>query len=185
MPAGPADAVASLRTFPITITLGDTELTLEPRGALAWLEALADEPPNLELIIPGMVQAEDQPVLDDLLLAGKVKLSDLGDAILDSVAVAAGRPWWTALALIRLLCSDARPVLIRATAMADLERLPLGAWCDLVYVELVRNMSQEDRTQFDMTLITPPPGVEINPEELIDELGNSQAFFGMMQQPGR
>lgn len=185
MPAGPADAIASLRTFPIAVSLGGTDLTLEPRPALVWLEALADEPPNLELIIPGMIREQDQPVLDDLLLGGKVTLGDLGDAILDAVAVAAGRPWWTALALIRLLCSDTRPLLIRAVAMVDLTVIPLGAWCDLVYIELVRNMSREDRTQFDTTLMTPPPGVEVDPEELIDEQANSQAFFGMMQNPGR
>lgn len=185
MSAGPADAVASLITFDITVTLADQELTLVASPALSWLVALADDPPDLTAIIPGMLQDEDQPRFDDLLISGRVQLSDVGDAILDAVAAATGRPWWTALGLIRLLCGDARPVLIRATATVDLNKIPLGAWCDLVYAELARNMKEEDRTQFDMALTMPPPGVDVDPAELIDERASEQAFLGMLGLPAR
>jgi hypothetical protein len=87
--------------------------------------------------------------------------------------------------LIRGLQSNNRPLFIRATAGVELERIPLGAWWDLVYADLTRHMAPEDRTKFDMTLATPPPGVEVEPEDLIDEQASSAAFFGMMQQPAR
>ena len=69
--------------------------------------------------------------------------------------------------------------------MVNLEAIPLGAWCDLVYIELARNMKHEDWVQFETGLMTPPPGVDVDPAELIDERASQQAFFGMVNQPGR
>lgn len=185
MPVGPSDPLASLRTFPIIVALGGQEFTLRPHPALTWLEALADEPPDLTLIIPGMLDEADGPRLDDLLINATVDLDDLGEVILEAVGVAAGRPWWSAVGLIRLLRGANRPLLIRATASLDLNRAPLGAWCDLVYAELAQHMDRKEWNQFTVALEMPPPGVDVRPEELIDEQANTRAFMGLMNQPGR
>jgi len=101
--------------------------------------------------------------------------------IRDVVTVVSGHPWWWTFSLLSILWSPEHGTqYLGEMARVDASTCSLGLWLNALYALAVKYMKEEDRTKFDMELDTPPPDVEIDPEDLIDEAASSAAFMSMM-----
>lgn len=175
------DPTAQFQITDVLVELGDQFFVIPGRPAAAWLSILTADQLDGSEIVPGMLEEPDQ--LDDLLLSGVVGGDEVASAIRDVITVASGHPWWWTLGLLSLLRSQEYGVqLLGEMVSVDASTCPLGAWLNALYARVVKYMKQEDRTKFDMELDTPPPDVEIEPEDLIDEAASSASFMSMMGQ---
>lgn len=177
-----ADALAALRIWAIDVDLGGTTLTIPPRSARDWFEAILREDPLP--IVPGLMGDGDQQVVEDLLLAGSVDLEEIVARSRDALQVAAGRPWWQADRLIRSAADQWTIIGGELTRLGvDLEKVSLAAALNTIYVVCVRTMTEEERNSFDIQLRTPPTGVPgLAVEDMYDQQAAESAFLALMAQ---
>lgn len=151
-----ADAAASLRLWAIDVDLAGHTLTIPPRPASAWLEAMLAA--DLTAIVPDMLHPDHDDVVDRLLDDGQVGYDDLVEASKDAVAEAAGRPWWVAYGLVRGAATS-WPTVGGQLVLAgvDLGRVSIAAALDAVYAVITGRMSAQQRASFDASLQRPPP----------------------------
>lgn len=175
------DPTAQFEISDVIVELGGRDFLIPGRPAATWLAILTADQFDGSEIIPGMVADPEQ--LDDLLLGGGVDVDQIVGAIQDVITIASGHPWWWSLGLLSLIRSQEHGTqLLGEMTRLDASTCSLGAWLNTLYAITVKYMKQEDRTKFDMELDTPPPDIEIEPEDLIDEAASSAAFMSMMGQ---
>lgn len=175
-----ADPTAQFEISDIILELGGHEFVIPGQPAATWLSILTSDEPDGSQIL-ALIENGDQ--LDDLLLAGGADVDQIAGAIRDVITVASGHPWWWSLGLLSVLRSQEHGTqLLGEMTRLDASVCSFGAWLNALYAIVVKYMKQEDRTKFDMELDTPPPDIDIQPEDLIDEAASSASFMNMMGQ---
>lgn len=182
MPLG-ADASANFLAFEVTVELAGHRFTVPALPAADWLVILTAEHPDGTQILPGLLSEADQDSFDDLLMAGELDLTELGEAIRDTITVASGHPWWWSMGLLSAISGEGGTQALGEMSRLNAQEVSLCNWLNGLYSLLVRHMKNEDKAQLDTQLDTPPAGVEVDLEDLIDEQASTSAFFGMMRNP--
>ena len=172
-----SDPLASIRSWPIAITLAESEFVIPPQSAAAWLVVLMEERIQTLDLVPGMLRPDDQQEVIDLLAEGRIDLKEINEVCLEVIRSASGRDWWWTMRMLAVL-ADMWPALFGQMADMDLERVPLGAFLDRAYFTCIQHMPEDKRKLFDLELEAVPEGVEVE----LDEDAESRAFLQMMQQ---
>jgi hypothetical protein len=172
-----ADPVASLRAFPITITCGGEHI-IPAHNADVWLERLLVAQIDPYQVFPVLGGLAVVDAVEDALMAGEVTLSDVGDAALDLITLAGGRPWWATVRLlgtVRHAFDRVHGKIILAGVRAT--ELPLAAWLDACYAVTLDMIDPAKITKFTTDLMAPPPGIEVE----LDFDSEEKAFAAAMR----
>lgn len=155
MPELAVEAAASLKVWPVTITVAGQEWRIPPTPATGWLLTLIDG--GWLDIVPGMLDPDSRTAITDQLIDGQLSYQELVATAQDAVTAAAGRPWWTAATLV-VAASRHWPAIGAQllTTGVDLDHISLSAACDVIYHVCTRRMKKEERSRFDRKLLTPP-----------------------------
>jgi hypothetical protein len=169
------DPLASLRLAPVEVVLPHAVAIVPAMTAGQWLEVLSvGSQLWLDDVVPGL--CEDPQVVEDALWDGDVTPDDVGDLALDVVSAAAGRPWWVAMSLIMVAWNNWDALGPELSAAVDADRVPLGAWLDVLLPIIVNHMERSAAQMFLLRLETPPPSAR---EEAVVEIP-ADAFLAMM-----
>lgn len=176
-----SDALAALKIWAFDIDLGEQTFTVPARPAVDWFLAILAEDVPLPLI-PGMMNADAEEQIADMLLAGEITPDDIISRTRELLTDAAGRPWWEADRLVRSSAASWNIIggeLIRLGV--DLGAVSLAAALNAIYVICVRTMDEKERNKFDIDLRMAPIGVEgVQPEEMYDAKAAEAAFAALM-----
>jgi hypothetical protein len=178
-----ADALAALKVWALEVELAGETFVVPPRPAADWFVAILDEDTPLPLI-PGMMDSQAEDIISDLLIDGRVTPEEIITRSRELLTAAAGRPWWEADRLIRSAGAEWHIIGGELTRLSvDLNRVPLAAALNAIYVICVKTMDEKERNKFDIDLRLPPVGVEgVTTEEMYDEQAASAAFAALMGQ---
>jgi hypothetical protein len=178
-----ADVLAALRIWALDVELGGETFVVPARPAAEWFLAILDEDVPLPLI-PGMMGADAEDRITDLLLDGAVTAELIAVRSRELLTAAAGRPWWEADRLIRSSGASWHIIGGELTRLGvDLGKVSLAAALNAIYVVCVRTMDEKERNKFDIDLRLPPIGVEgVAPEEMYDQRAAEAAFTALMGQ---
>lgn len=175
--SGVVDPLASLKSWPLTVTVGDADYRLVPASAAQWLVVLLEDPLDLAQILPGMIHEEDEEGLEEAMMEGRVSEAEIRDACWEIITACSGRDWWWAFNLVRTVSTVWMQVYGRLMAGGlDLEGLPLGAALDVMYAICIERMDREHRNTFDRELSRVPAGVE----QQLDENAEEARFLALM-----
>lgn len=169
------DPLASLNIRTIDAFIGGRRYTVEGRPAADWLEALIGG--TWHEIIPGWLEKRNNDVIARLI-NGDISDDEIDAAIKDVITIASGRPWWWPAQLILGIAADhdqwstVHGQMLLSGQRADL--MPFGAWLDLFYAVVTKNMDTQEKISFIMKSDMPPSGVEI------DEFDEGEAFLSLM-----
>jgi len=170
------DPLASLAPRSVLITLAGRDYVIAARPAIDWLEVLISS--DFNQIVPGWLDEDSEDTILDQLMTGDLSPDELKEVILDTISVAAGRPWWWALRLIRYASDDVhhwsringRLIL----AGVRVKKVSLSAWVDAVYAVHCEGMDEEQYTKLKADMDMPPS------LEYFDEEAEAQNFLSMM-----
>lgn len=172
-----ADPLASLRLFPVEVTLGGYVFEVPALPAIDWLEVLLAEPLDAERIFPGLAGEDVVDQVDRLLVDEVITFDELMDTALDVITAGSGRPWWFTVRL----CATSRAAWDRIggpVSGVDITVRPLGAWLDCAYWAILESIDPRKAGEVSGQLMMPPAGWL--PE--FDEDAESAAFMAMMAQ---
>lgn len=171
------DPLASLEIQDIFVTIGGVEYLMEGRPAADWLTQIVTG--DLISILPGWLDEKAEYAILDKLADGSVTPTELDDATLEALSVAAGRPWWWAVTLIGHATGDihhwSRINGHLMLAGVDARDIPLAAWVDAVYAAYTERIQDNDEyVKFKGQIDTPPTA------DLLDEEEEAEAFLSML-----
>lgn len=156
------DIGASITPAPIVVEFIAGTAVVPALSARQWLAVLLS-PGDLEdclaRIFPGLTT--DPGYVDDLiaddLLAGEIDEDEISMLPLYVVAEAAGRPWWVAMRLVEV-CRGAWHTLgpRMLTCGLDLDRVGLGAWMDVLLVQILEAIPRDQAEMFSLKLTAVP-----------------------------
>lgn len=180
-PAPPSiclDPTFALQPWQIQLVIGRRRILVDAHPASQWVAALIQEDligATLELF------GEDIPTtLTEDLLDGAVTSKQITDAVLDTISLVSGRPWWFTLRLLHTAAQSWDTIggyLAIKGIRADV--MSLQMWCDALLHTILRHVSDEKHTSFLAQLKAPPPGSEV--AEVIDEKREADAFMAYMR----
>jgi len=155
------DPLASMRCWAIGVTLGGQEYTIPAAPAVAWWPVLADLDATVLL---DMIR---DPDLTDRLWQGEIEPSEIGEALIEAVEQASGRPIMASLTIASLAAQHWASIngqLVRDGVRWDV--LPLAAVLDAIHSLLLDRFAdgKNDKTgrlyrdDYLAALETPMPG---------------------------
>ena len=169
-----SDPVWSLRPWPVEIDLGSRVVTIPALPAADWLTHLMGEV-NPDAVFPGLLSADEEELVEDMLYTGVLSLDQLDRIFLDVVSAVGARPWWVTLRLVAQVRANwaviGADMLVRGV---DATRLSLSGWLDVALLTLMRHIRPEDSTMFTLQLEAPPPS---ETAQVQDELEMSPEAF--------
>jgi hypothetical protein len=142
------EPLASMRCWPIEITLGGRTFDVPALPAVDWWPVLTSG--DVGMILDFVESSPDDDLdLDDLLLEGAVTRAEIGEALVDALETTAGRSMHAATVLVSVANMHWATVngalTRRGFRWAD---QPLGAALDAVYAEIVDRMDKEALDKF-------------------------------------
>jgi len=146
----------------VVLALGGQEYEFPAVPAVDWLTILMADDIDLERI-----PLELCPRGIELLTDEAVHPDVLYDALLDVIGQVSGRHWWIALRLIVAVRVNWN-VLGAEMFFRNLDpaRISLSGWLDAMLVIAIKAMEPKDVAMFVSKLELPPPGEELDPEEM-------------------
>lgn len=173
------DPSASLSLFAIEFTLDGETFTVPPHPAVRWLDVLLAN--DLALIAcaepEGLIDAVGAGVVDELLVDGRVDITEFRASLCEVLTTVAGRDWWEAVGLVGAVSAEANWSRVNGTlvrAGVDVGSAPLAAWLDAVMSIVTEHMDEKQLGRFMGHLQTPP--VEVG----IDEDREGSNFLSML-----
>lgn len=169
--------LASVAAAPCIVRLAsNVTVTVPALSAAEWLELLMGEVVDLDLVLPGLLTDDEQEMVNELLLDGKLTLVDLERRALEVVAEVSGRPWWVALRMIQL-ASLRWSILGTGVILTrvDTHAVPLGAWLDTLWHVIFQSLPQDQWTMMS-SMIEALPESEM-PEDPMEALEMSADVF--------
>lgn len=158
------DPVASLRPWPVDVTVAGQEVQIPAYPAADWLSVLMVESLAFDDIL--MTLAPDvAEIVDEALFNESLSFDDYSDLMLNIISTVAGRPWHKALRLIATVHTswDVIGAELEQRGINALQ-ISLGAWLDVALVSLLKHLEEKDIPLFVAQLEAPAPGAE--PEEM-------------------
>lgn len=141
------------------VTISGEVFRLKRSSAYDWIMAYSREPKSLSWIIPGMIQGDVDRIFDQYM-----NLPDVERRWLNTARVAlereSGRTWWRAANLIDKVL-EAWTVVHGSLLLqgCDPSRMPLSAWLDAAYVDIMRRAGEDDVKRLELELNKTPVGV--------------------------
>jgi hypothetical protein len=144
------------------LALRGQEYEIPAVPAVDWLTILMADDIDLERVL-----LELCPRGIELLTDEDVDPEVLYDALLDVVEEVSGRYWWIALRLIVTIRVNWN-VLGAEMFFRNLDpaRMSLSGWLDAMLVIAIKSMEPKDVAMFVSKLELPPPGEELDPEDM-------------------
>lgn len=176
------DLAWSLQPWPVTVSLGPIEATIEPLPAAAWVAALLTDPLDAEDIFPGLASGDVAGLVDEALFDETITVEQLDELVLEIVSTVAARPWYVAVRIIAVAKQiwDTHGLGGRlVTEGVDASRLSLSAWLDAVLYVLAQMVAPKDLAMFYAHLEMPPTGMATTPEPEEMEMSRD-AFMSLM-----
>lgn len=160
------DPIQSLCPFSIIVNVQGWMVEIPALPAVDWLTVLMVEDLDLDNIFPGLLNPEDEGVVDELIMSGELDVDEFQDILLSIVETASARNWWVALRLIEM-ARTSWDVLGGEMALrgVDATRISLAAWLDVVLLIALRNTEPEKARMFCARLEAPPPQIEAEDPE--------------------
>jgi len=154
------DVVASLRPWPIEVTVADTQVVIPAYPAADWLSVLMVDDLRLDDMLLALAP-DVADTIDEALFSGSLSFDDYSDLILNIITTAAGRPWHKALRLITTVQAswDVIGADLEQRGI-DADRCSLSAWLDVALVTLLKHLDEKDIPLFVTRLEAPLPGNE-------------------------
>jgi hypothetical protein len=171
------DPIASLGAFDITISCGG-EHVIPAHNADVWLAVLLEAEIDPYRIFPTLGGFAVVDAVEDAIMAGQITLADVGDAALDLITLAAGRPWWACVRLlgtVRHVFDRVHGKMILAGVRAN--EVSLAAWLDACYSVTLDMIEPSKITKFSTEIMAAPPGYEVE----LDFDNEEKAFAAAMQ----
>lgn len=160
-----SDLVAGLQPWPIEdIWIGDKVYRIPAMTAAQWLWILLEPSVSLFAIVPGLLEPDARDHVEELIIDGNFTHEEIEDLAWEIVSIAAGRPWWTVLYLLVNAKHPSNLETVQgelALHAVDASQMSLASWLSAVYMIFARNMDQQKRQQFDMSLARPLPGLRV------------------------
>lgn len=152
--------IRSLRPTSVVFTWQGREYEIPALPAVDWLEVLMDPNWMAEDIMLALLPNGDR-------LVNELSLDELDNLGLDILEEVSARHWWIADRLIQTLGAAWDTMGAEAVLNhVDPEKLSLAAWLDAMLMLLMRRISSEQAPMFTSRLELPPPGEELDQEEL-------------------
>lgn len=159
------DPTASLRSWPLSVTVAGRDYQLQALTGMQWLEILLEDPIDLSLILPGLLSGDEEEELEDAMLEGRLTEGEIRDSCWEIVGAVAGRDWWWAMNLIQSVAAAWMVIWGRLVVSgAHLDTMPLGAILDAMYAICIERMDKQRKESFDRDLERPPAATELNEE---------------------
>lgn len=143
--------------------------------AVDWLSILMAESFGPEDIFPGLLPDEDRLQVEDLLHTQALAVRDMWDLSLDILTEVSGRPWYVALRLV--LVAKASWDALGGDLAAIRSDASLGAWLDILFTLIVRNIEDSKRNMFLLKLELAPEGWGDKQQEAMEM--SPDAFLAM------
>ena len=162
VPSHTKDPTWSLQPTSVVLALRGQEYEIPAVPAVDWLTILMADDIDLERVL-----LELCPRGIELLTDEDVDPEVLYDALLDVVEEVSGRYWWIALRLIVTIRVNWN-VLGAEMFFRNLDpaRMSLSGWLDAMLVIAIKSMEPKDVAMFVSKLELPPPGEELDPEDM-------------------
>lgn len=174
------DPLAALKCWPITVELGGREFTIPPLPAAEWFLAVLGEKPLP--IVPGLLSPEDEEVVSDLIVFGRVGLQEVVAVSREALELASGWRWWEADRLIRSAGAQWKLLGGELTRYGvDLNVLPLGAVLNALYSMAVKGLNEQKRQALDFQISQPPAELAEEEREALAE----QMFMDLLADAGQ
>lgn len=176
------DPLASLRPVAVIVPIGGRDFTVAAKTAQDWLEILLEDDPKLHEVIPGWCGKDCERWIYRSLMLGTFTMKEWGDSVVAAIGVASGRRWWQAVNLINgMKVPENWSQIFGQLTLRGLnpQQCSLAAWLDATYALCTEGMDKDDRIKFNLTLDTPPAGID--PEEAIDPQEQERAFLALME----
>jgi hypothetical protein len=173
------NGIATLRCWPVTISLAGSTYTIPAKPALVWILAIHSE--SWLSIIPGMLDQSDDR-FDRALDAGLISADECVSAAQNAIAAASGLPWWAAWRLIGVSIEQCGISGSLVLAGIDAESVSLGAYVAAIYRIITKGMDKKELAKIDRTISERPAGIAT--DELYDEQVASDAFMNMARARG-
>lgn len=145
------DPIASMRIWAIEVDLGANVARIPPTCAADWMPCL------MRMDVMGVLDLVEGFSLEESLMDGELTVIQARDAAVKLLESAAGRPAWTALALVSLATRYWGSVgadLMRVSVKFD--QISLGAALDAIYGSLSKGMDEKALQRLNVTLERPP-----------------------------
>jgi hypothetical protein len=141
----------------MVVTCCGQEFTIPALPASDWIQVIWK--PNLlgDDFFPGLLPEPDRLEVERLLHQGQVDWVDVNEAGFEVLTQAAGREFWVALRLCYIAKAN-WDALASEMAGHDSTVMPLGAWLDVLYRNILLAMEESKRQMFLLKLELPPPG---------------------------
>lgn len=176
------DPTVSFEPVPLEVEVAGVVFTIPALPASGWLSILCADRPDGGDIFPGLLDDDQQSLVDDLIFEEKLDYSEIEQLVKEIITVVSGRQWWWTLKILSTLQSEhATEILGEINRYCDSATISLGMWVNSLYALLMRNRDEQDRFKLDSTLDAPPPGVEVEISEA-EQRASERAFFAMMNQ---
>lgn len=143
----------------IPVTFLKRSWLLTNPSAYQWMLAVHADPNDLSRIFPGLIRPRDVPAMSEIVELGE--LEDLErrwrNTARKALGRASGRDWWRAANMIQKAL-DSWTVLNGSLMLAGINsrELPLDSWLDAAYVQMMRNLDDNERTKLEFELNRPP-----------------------------
>lgn len=152
------NGAATLRCWPVNVTVGGTVHRIGPRPALDWVIPVADD--DWFKIVPGMIEFGDSS-LDRALLARTITYRECLTAAHDAVGVAAGMPWWSAARIVSAVVDVPEIAGELILLGVDPTRVSFGAYVQAGYRLLLRDADKKQRQKIERDVTKTPEGMSI------------------------
>jgi hypothetical protein len=173
------NGAATLRCWPVNVTIGGTVHRIGPRPALDWIIPVADE--DWFRIIPGMIEFGDSR-LDRALLSKTITHRECLTAAHDAVGAAAGLPWWSASRIVSAIVDV--PEIAGELILLGVNPavVSFGAYVQAGYRLLLRDADKKQREKIKRDVARTPEGMSI--EERMHNAQSSGGFEEMARARG-
>ena len=172
------DPIQSLCPYSVLVNVHGYRVEIPPLPAADWLAVLMVPDVDLEGIFPGLLNDQDNDLVEELILSGDLNLDEYEEIILAVLETASARNWWVAIRLIEY-ARVSWDVLGAELGLrgVDATQVSLSSWLDVLLLMAIRSMDEKDVQMFMLKLEAPPPDTEVS-EESEPEISAAQ-FMSM------
>lgn len=153
------DPTWSLQPWPISLTVGQTEVEIPALPASVWLAVLMTDDMGFDDFMAD-ISLDIEDAVNEAVLNDQITMAELSELCFGIIATVSGRPWHIAARLIQTARASWHIIGPEMLRWINPAQVSLSAWLDVVLIVLLRNMEEKDIPLFLTRLEAPAPGVK-------------------------